>query len=278
MPELFDIAKHFDDTPVYDAYTGDFVFNGQFSTFNASTSDGSVNKRRVLSLAPDLEIPPRRALTFYDEQWIVGDGSVDAIYSRPIRRSYWMKRVTDSFTLLTPAQACLGSAGTVIQGYRRYLKDGVNMNTSSEYDPFWEIYTVPIEGVAKGSILRVGSTVYRARSSFRAVDGLQLALSDQLDRDVQSLVFYNETYNPVTDSKTHTTTTVPGLQLDAYQLWVRNTQADPKNLAGDTSLLVAKSSLTPIAGQVFTISSVKWQVLTVVSELDAWLIHARRQG
>ena len=102
-----DVSRVFDSIGMHDGYTGRLLFYGQPASFETSNPEGSVSKRRVLSLAPDITIPARRCLRFLSERWIVGDGSADGLFDTALRTSFWVKKVTDEFTYRTPGEAAL---------------------------------------------------------------------------------------------------------------------------------------------------------------------------
>lgn len=278
MPELTDVAKHFDDIPVTDGYTGAFLFNAQFSTFRESGTDSSVSERRIMSMAPGLSAPARGVICALGEYSLIGFGVQDGIFGGSIRQSLWTRRVTDTFTKLTPGQAALASTGTDFKGHKAYLKDTVNGATNSEYDPFWDISAAPYEGLAKGDFLKAGSTYYRVRSAHLDLSGLTIASSDELDSGARVSVTFSGTgaYAPITDTYATGTTTTYGMLLDRYKWYEQLTQADRQSLAGDMTLSVATSAVTPVIGKECTIASRTWKILNVTAFSDAWELHIRR--
>lgn len=278
MPSLFDVANHFDDIPITDGYTGAALYSGQFSSFLEASPDGSTAQRRTLSLAPGLVIPARRVLTALTERWIVGMGNLDGIYGQAIRQSFWTKKVTDTFQILTPAQAALAQSGVTAYGHREYLKDTINLFTDAQYDPFWDIYFSNTEPVFKGTFLKSGTTLYRARSLHTGKEGLFDASCDELDIGAGVAVVFPQTgaYSPHTDSYAAGSVTTTGILLDRYKLFEYRTEADAKTAAGDMSLVVAQSVVTPKVGWAVTIAAQPWRVEAVTPELDGYLLHVRR--
>jgi len=276
--KLTNAARHADTTLLKDAYTGANFAMGQISTFIDSNVDGSISQRRVLSIAPGIAILPRRAVTYAGERWLLGDTTTDMYKGVPIRQSIAGKKVTDAATILTPAQACLNAVGLLAYTQKVYWKDTVNPLTDSQYDPYYQFYFAYSEPVGRGSFLKLGSTFYRARTAYKALEGHAVAAADELDPDAFVVATLNSegAYNPVTDSASGVPIGVTAIRLDMYKLNMYQTQADPRNQAGDLSLLVAKVSATPVAGQTVTIDAEVWRILTITSEQDAWLLHIRR--
>lgn len=278
MPEFISVASHFDDIQVYDAYTAAPLFKAQTSTFLGASPDGSVANKRVFSLHPALALPARRAVTALGETYVLGTGILDGFAGASVRRSVWTRMVTDSFSLLTPAEAVLASSGVTALGHKTYLKDTVNGVSNAEYDPFWEIFFAQGEPISKGTFLKASSTYYRVRSMYIDDAGFIVASSDQLDATDRVAVSFTQqgSYNPVTDSYTGTVVNTYGFLLDRYKLYDLLSKADATNSAGDMTLVVAASAITPVVGRKLLIGTQSWTILTATPEQDAWALHIRR--
>jgi hypothetical protein len=278
MPSLFDVARHFDDIQIANAYTAAVLFKGQFSSFMEASPDGSTAQRRTMSLSPELVIPSRRVITTIDGNWIVGYGNIDGFDGQAIRQSFWIKKATDTFYILTPGEAALASAGVLAYGHKDYLKDTVNGITDAEYDPFWDIYFSTTEPIVKGSFLRAGSTLYRVRTTRIGIEGLTAAASDQLDTGCEVSVTFNLTgaYSPVTDSYAAGSVATTGIYFDRHQYYNQWTEADLKTMSGDRNLVVASSAVTPTVGKTLTISGRVWTILAATLDIDGWMLHIRR--
>lgn len=278
MPELFDVAAHYDDIQATDSYTSAPLFMVQTSTFMGASPDGSVSQKRIISTVPSITMPARRALTTLGENYIIGNGIVDGIYGQAIRRSFWTRLVTDTFTIRTPGQAALATGGVTAFGHKSHLKDVVDSTADSSYDPFWEIFFTLGEVVGKGSYFLVGGTYYRARSVHIDEAGFQNASSDELEAGARVAVVFNQigAYNPVTDSFTGASVNTFGILLDRYKNYSLQTSADALNHAGDKTLTVAVSAVTPVVGRTVTIATVTYNILSSSAEQDAWNLHLRR--
>ena len=278
MPEFVDVASHFDDVSVYDAYTNALLFNAQFNSFDESSADGSIVKKRTMSTRPGIAMPTRRVIKFVDEVWIVGDGNTDAFQNEKVRAAYWMKKATELGAVLTPAQACSGAAGTALYLHRAYLKDTVNSGSDSEYDPFWNIYISQTEPIEKGYFFRADGRLFRVRATPHLdLNGMTLAASDEIDPGSEvSVVIGGQTYDPISDTYTGSPVTVAGLLFDMYKNYELKTDADPKMHSGDMTLLVPNTTAV-VTGASLTIGTQRWQVIARTTDVDAWNLHVRRQ-
>lgn len=272
MADLFQAARWFDDVPIYDGYTNAFLFNGQYSTYDEGSPDGTTSKRRILSLDPSFSIPLRRSIKIEGENWLVGDGLTDSIFGEPIRKNYWIKKVTDIAQFRTPLQVCNGDFGTTVHTHKQYLKDTVNGITNSQYDPFWNIFYSGNEVASRGYFISFESKLTRVRGLHLELEGLMLAGCDELDDSLnESIVAVSvdtvKTYNPITDTYTTTSGSYNGIKLDAYKLYNYNNQAEPKVNAADITLILPVEVPT---GRTITVSGKIYRVSSVNPDLDAW--------
>ena len=277
--KLKSAARYFDTDTVTDGYTGALLFKAQFSSYEGAAPDGSFQRRRVVSLAPGIAPASRRVVVVQGMRWIMGELVTDAFKDQPIRQTSAAKEATDLFTLLTPAQAALKTTGTSIYGHKQYLKDTVNSVTDSNYDPQYEIFFGITENLKAGHFLKSAQQYLHIRSLQYANEGYWVAVSDELATnpatDAEVTATFAGVYDPVTETHAAGVTTT-GIMLDMYKLYNFNTEADPRNQAGDMSLIVAKSAVTPKADQLITVAGVNWKNIKFTPYFDAWNIQLRR--
>lgn len=273
---LVDASRYFDSTVVRDAYTNVALFNAQTSSFIESQVDGTISRRRIISVSNEVTMPARRVVKYANEIWITGDGIKDTFQNVVVRVSYTSMRATELYSLLTPAEMALGSTGTTAWAQTEYLKSTVNGPVESEYDAQYDITFSSYETVTKGNFLKYDTRIFHIRGTHTVLEGFEVAESDEIDASTVSVTF-TETgaYNPVTDSYAGNSVVTTGLIVDRYKLFELYTAADTLNHAGDVSLVVAKSAVTPTVGMSVSASG-SWRVEGLVSYSDAWLCHLRR--
>ena len=280
--KLKNAAKYFDTDSVYDAYSGDYLFKAQFSTFEGASPDGSFHRRRTVSVAPEVVAAPRRVVTVQGTTWIMGELIAEGFRVKPIRKSSSAKEVTGLYDLLTPGQAALREPAGIKQlyGHANYLKDTVNSLTDSAYDPQYEVTFAFPEVIQAGNFLRSLEHFLHIRTVQFANEGYWIATADEIaaaptQNSCEVAVVLAGTFNPITESYGVGTSTT-GILLDMYKLYNFNTQADPRNQAGDMGLLVAKTAITPLAGQTLEVAGEEWRNIRFTSYHDAWNIQIRR--
>ena len=275
MPKLSNISCHFDDIKISDGYTGVSLFKAQLSTFNEAAKEGSTNKKRTMSVRPGTVIPPRRLIGYFDESWIVGDRNTDGLQGVALRQTYWITKMIDMAIRLTPAQVALNIQGFTFATSKVYLKDTVNFVSDSEYDPQWDFTISASESVAKGEFLSAAGKLFRVRSSHTTEAGFITANCDELDGSPRVAVTIRVAgeFNPITETRGGAVVNTFGILFDPSKLFRFMSQADPRNLSGDMTLVLAQN--VPV-GSLVTVLGVNWKVLTCSPELDGWSLHIRR--
>lgn len=274
--DIHDVASAFDHDQLYDGYTGEELFVCQVASYDDSTSDGATIRRRVMTHAPEFDIPTRRVVQVYGERWLVGAVVVDGFLGDAIRKQYTMKRADAAMSILTPAQACAAATGTLAYAQRVYFKDVSNALSDSEYDTFWNVFLAPGEPAAKGSFLRdQDGVLYRVRGAYLPTEGLRVCQSDQLESDARLVAAFDSgTWNPVTETRAAGTTNVNAIWMELPKFFRFRHRSEGDVRAGDRALFIP-TTYTPKVGDTFTMQSAKWQVRTFQAEGDALALHVR---
>lgn len=273
---LLDAAKYFDKSPVYDGYTGAYLWDSQFSSFNDSDAVGSTSTRRVLSIAPGLVMPARRVLLIENSRWVVGDGNPDLWGAEVIRQSYNMKKASDLGNIVLPGQACLAQTGTLAYFQKIYFAEQPDLTNTSDTSISWNLFFAPSEVVLSGYIVQSGTEYYRAVESYIPVEGLRVVKVRRLDSGPQPVTFLGTTFNPMTDSYSGGSVAAQALVVPATMLFRNEDATSPIPGKGDLSVLVAKSQVPTVSvGSQLQYNGTNYRILAAKAELDAWMVHAR---
>ena len=279
--KLINAARLADWDTATDGYSGNYLFKAQFSSFDGASPDGSWARRRTVSVAPGIAPAPRSVVVVQGVRWIMGTLVSDTYKDRPIRQTSSAKEVTDIYQILTPGQAALQqSVPLTAYGHLEHLKDTVNSLTDSAYDAQYEAAFALSETIRSGHFLRSPRNFLHIRSVHMTADGFWMATADDLTTTNEGLgtdvlATFAGSFDPVTETFAPGAT-VPVIVVDLYKLYNFNTQADQRNQAGDMSLLVAKSSTTPVAGQDIQVNGRKWRNVRFTEYRDAWNVHIRK--
>ena len=274
------IAKFFDRDPVYDGYTGNFLYKAQYASYEGNTLDGGFVRRRTVSMAPEIVLPTRRVGSTYGELWIIGNTVIDGFYSEPIRKTASAKLVTELFQIMTPGEAA-SHAGSQTTAYActEFLKNTVNTPMDAEYDPQYTVSFGASETLTKGMFLKSDKLYLSVRTVQANIEGFIELVADQLainngswDTDPEVVVELQGPMDPITEQPAPSTSHT-GLFMDMYKLYQYATTADPLSKPGDKSLITGTKFA---AGDRLSISGEAWLVLTVQAYHDAYLSHIRR--
>lgn len=289
---LSNAARFFDKDLICDGYSNIPLFHGQFTSYDGSKQDGTFSRKRTLSLAPDLILPDRHVILAGSDRWIIGDPNLDSFQGADMRLTLKCKKCTDSYNFLTPGEAALKLTGAVTAyAFTEYLKDTVNSTTNSEYDPQYKVTIASTEVPKDGTFLRTDTNLLHVRSLYKEAEGFWLLTCDEVSgfngtidhagaADLpggEVVVTFPDAgaYDPITDTYTASVLATTGILMDRYKLYDLRTQTDPLTKAGDMTLIVAKSAVTPVAGQTVTAPDT-WRIQSVVGYQDAWSLHLRR--
>lgn len=272
--DIADASVFFDDDPATDGYSGAALFSGQVASFDDSSSDGATNRRRVLSVGPNVVMPTRKVITLYGDRWLVGIGTPDGFQGQTVRYHYSMKRTTDLVAVLTPIQALAAAAGTPAYVHKNYYKEMGTAITNAELDTYWSVFIAPGEAADRGTFLRASNgLLYRARNEYLPVEGLRVLQCDQLEDAARTTATFNVgTIDPITEVRGGGTSIVNVIQVETSKFYRFRHGSDPQVAKGDIAVFVP---FAPKQNDTFVMGAVRWRVLTVQAELDAWVVHAR---
>ena len=298
--KLANAAKYFDRVSMADAYTGTAMpYKVQFSTFEETDPDGSVARRRTMSMAPGLTLPTRRVVSLLGEIWLLGEPSADAVFDKVIRQTVPMRRVTNLAQALTPGQMVAASTGLAIYGRLEQMKNTVDMATSSDYFPFFTLTLAGAEfknlnsdwAQVPGFFRIEDGTLFRCRTSYPAEDGMTVVEADLIDRyGLTQAQVTTGAYDPVTDTFAGTASTFQTLVMPTHQLYRRKAEAE-KFKPEDLTVLVrfadypAPKVGTPLQIRIPEFNSAApvpnapfspVQIVGITLEADCWNLHVRR--
>ena len=298
--KLANAAKYFDRVSMADAYTGTAMpYKVQFSTFEETDPDGSVARRRTMSMAPGLTLPARRVASLLGEIWLLGEPSADAVFDKVIRQTVPMRRVTNLAQALTPGQMVAASTGLAIYGRLEQVKNTVDTATSSDYFPFFTLTLAGAEfknlnsdwAQVPGFFRIEDGTLFRCRTSYPAEDGMTVVEADLIDRyGLTQAQVTTGAYDPVTDTFAGTASTFQTLVMPTHQLYRRKAEAE-KFKPEDLTVLVrfadypAPKVGTPLQIRIPEFNSAApapnasfspVQIVGITLEADCWNLHVRR--
>lgn len=275
--EFAAVTSFFNNDPVYDAYTGAFLFYGHSKAQNDRLSAGATTRRRSLTTDPAAVMPARGVVSMLGDAWIAGTSNVDGFLGDAVRRIWSLKKSTGLAEIISPAQACAGSPGVSLHIQKEMSNNDVNAGSFSDWGSFWDLYAAPSESATRGQFVRDSSTLYRIRNAYADIEGFLILEADQFEADALQTAIFTTAGVPdlVTDRMTTVSTTLPVVQTDSMKFYRYRTEVEADTKPGDRVVFVASASITPQPGSELTMLGARWRVLTSVTELDARVLRVR---
>ena len=268
------ISKRFDEDQLYDAYTGDILFKGQFATFEGRQVDGTFNRRRTVSYSPDYSLPPRRCVTVYGEVWIMSEPMIDGFQGEPVRVTCSARKSNGLFQVLTAGELLNKTGTREAHVFLRYLK-GTAEPGSSNLQPYYEASLSLTESNLAGKFYTDGNIILHGRMAANAAEGFSVVECDMIGGSGAWVkVKLPGVFDPVE------LTEVPGAEIDGllverYSFFTKYDQAQENNYHGDKTLIVSKSSMAVPEGSL-TLQGSTLPILGVEDLGDGWALHVRK--
>lgn len=270
-------ARHFDRQVLADAYGTTVTVRGQFDLFDDSKRDGAVTRRRILSTAPAVSIPARRALQLDGYTWIVGSGNPDYYGAGAIRRKYVLHEADGLANVQTLAEFIAGTAGMSAYTALDWVKAAKEIDESSDLNDVLGAVFAITENVPGVGVLTLAGKHYLLREPHETAAGFLSVLVDEIKAPALEVgTFTDRTYDAVSDTWTGAATEVGFLRLRWQSHFRYLSQRTLHYQPGDDVLICLQSAAAPKANDQITLADGLWQVLTVQAEGDCWSIHVRR--
>ena len=278
MMDMKDVSTFFDNDPLYDAYSLQYLYDGQFSTYDGSQLDGSFIRRRTVSLSPDLALPPRRAVNLYGEVWVLSDPILDGFLGETVRQTMSARKSHGLYGLKTLSELVFKRpASREAHGFKRWTK-GTGDASTSDLEPYFEFSFALTEEPIRPLFITLGDQAWSGRMEADSGEGFRVVEADDIVAEDESFRYVEVTeqgkIDPVTleesDQRTY-----PGLFVQRYKLFRKLDQEQPNNYHGDMTLLVANESMPKFVAPL-TINGERWSVVASQPISDGLALHVRK--
>ena len=278
--KLSSAASHFNNTICTDAYTGQYLFAGQFALFDDTKRDSEPGGRRVLSLDPLYTPPLRRVIEAQGARYILGDASPDSFRGSVIRVGYVAHEAIDNAHVRTLAQASLGQQGVTMYVGRTWVKNMAYTDQDSKLAQQIHVHAASSEAAIEPlRLVTVGTAHYLIRQVTVGTTGLAVAQCDEMPGPVlESAQVISGTYDPITDSVQGVSTGVGVVRVRWQSLFEYTYDGTATFGAGDAQFVIAKAAMTVRPGAQVTLSDGPWKIASAQSHGDVWLCRGVRSG
>lgn len=277
--KLSTAATYFDKQVFTDAYTGAEAFLGQMDLFNGTVRDGLTSVRSVISTAPNLAVPARRAVLLGDTVWMLGtDRNQDFFRTAPIRDNYIAHRSDGLAEVKTISQELSVITGLMAHAAAIWIKGEKEDAESSAVSNNIEVYLAGSESVPNGNLIKLNNLWYSVRYTYLTTTGFVAAVGDQLDAPNFEVASYaKRAYNALTDAHTSTPVNVKLLRIRWQEKFEYLSQASTKYTPGDDVLMVSAADVSaPTTGDLITLSDGVRRIESIQAAGDLWHLHVRR--
>lgn len=276
---LHAVANKFNKTPCLDAYTGEYLFDGQLGLYDDNKRDSETSERRVLSLSPDVTLPPRRVVEAAGARFILGSGYPDVHNGKLIRQGVVAHEAPFLSQIRTIEEACLDQLGKQAWTGSTWFKNLAYREQDSNLTPMFHLHFAVTEELVPGLLLTFDRWLYIIRSLNYGPAGTQIATCEQVpEPSIERVTITGTTYEPVSDTMGATQHVVRTVRLRWQSLFEYRHNLAPKFGPGDVQLAFAASAFTPKAGQAVEMSDGRWQLASVLLEGPVWLCRAVRHA
>ena len=276
MMTLKEAAGFFNSNVFTNAF-GSSTFVGQLLPFPDSTRSGSSTKRRILDVAPEVEIPALRTVTSPSGQiYVIADRAEDLFRGSVIRKKYPVVPMDETAIIRTVAETLAGAGGqTGVYIQPSYMRRNI-LEDQSDYLGTYEIYYSSAYTIASGAIIVGNGKFYRTMSPGRKDDiGFGVVNAIELEAPLQTLSYKSlGVYDGASDTTSDPAAyNVPCVVESALFDFTHEALGYIKIVPGDKAISFLKTAV-PVARPGDTLGA--YRVDSVTSVGTYWATHCRR--
>lgn len=273
--KLSNVAKYFNNTKFYDAYTGLELGVGQLDVYDDSKRDGLTAQRRVFEVAPGTSLPPRLAINFLGLNWLVGVTELDAFKGAVIREKHVLHQAEDLAHVSTIKQTLQEAEPHEAFAARVWVKSSSEVEISSRKYNQLNIYFSRAEDIQPDQLVSMAGKLHTVMAVYPAAAGHLVALAEELeDGAVETGMLKSEgKWDPITETYTAANKPLRVVKLRWQSDFIYYSQATPNFERGDMQVAALES---PVNGATLTLSDGDWQVYATQQRNGIHYLHLRR--
>ncbi len=272
---LSQVVRYFNHSKFFDSYTGEELGVGQLDVFDETKRDGLTAQRRIFEVAPDVDMPPRMAIQFHDENWIVGLREIDAFKGKVLRHKHVLHQAEGLAEYSTIKQLLEDAIPTKAYAARVWTKSSSEVEISSEKFAQLQIYFSRAENVRPNQIIKLSGKLHTVMSVYPAAAGHLVASSEELEDEALEVGNVPGTgqWNPITEQYEGGSTQVKLLRLRWQSDFAYYSEATPDFERGD---LQAACMTRLTNGTEIELSDGNWTVKASQEREGVYYLHLRR--
>jgi hypothetical protein len=275
--DLYSAANFFDRLVCRDAY-GERTFRAQLGVYDDATWDGPGSVRRMLSVSPRVQIPPRGAIVAGDKTWLVVESHPDFFRHRTIRVKYTLHQSDGLAHLKTFAECIDGKPGHAAFAARTYVRSAKEGEISSGLYTVYELFLTRSEAdkLPDPGVGELAGQDFILHDPYFTEGGFLAARVTQLPKLRATALYRRRLYQPVSDSWAEGERAIPVLCLRWQEHFQYLARYDVKYAAGDAQVILKKTDAPClIVGDQLEINDRTFSVAAKYGEGEVWSAHGR---
>lgn len=273
--KLSDVATFFDLIPVTHPVSGVLLFQGQVDPYDDSKRDSATAYRRILSVRPGTAMPTPPVVRLLGQNWLVGSMEPDG-WAELHREKYVIQQAPLEASVSRLSGFLSSTVASTVHCNPYWVKDAKQLEVSAETPPLYEV------ALAKGSDVRLHDVIWATGQAYLVLSprlmasGVLLALTLKLDQTAPiAASLTSRDYDPVSGDYTNqVVANVNALKVRWQSLYQYGSQMSERYQEGDVTLVLPSGTAATTQTSV-TMSSVTYQILSVLDISGAVVLHAR---
>ncbi len=272
-------TTYFDDTQVFEAYTGVFSFMCQLDLFDGTTSDSTTTTRRSISVGDSIVIPDSKAIRLLDEAYLVGRGIQDAFQGDTARKHFVVHPANLSVNIQWAADLLDGVIVDDIYSAKSWRKQSKDILRTSELFQIYNFYFTDQTSLTIGQTLTSGTKQFKISGLEDTTSGFILAECYELSEGALQEVTYTafgSTYDPVDDDTGVGVPSTFDIILDRFKInYEVNFPSSEVFKPEDYVALISVADIAdPRVDDLIATGTKSLRVVSKVSDFHgAWMLH-----
>ena len=274
--KLADASSYFDRTPALDLTTGLGLFMGQIGNYDDSKRDASAAYRRVLSVRPGTVMPASMVVSMLNKVWMIGAMEPDGL-EELYREKYVLQQASGQLNVSRLSGFLSSTVAGTYWASANWVKDAKQLEVSSETPQIFDITMPGAADVRVHDIVWTTGVAYLVLSPRQVASGYVQVNSLKLDQTAPVVAsMTTRTYSPTTGTYTSAApANVNALLVRWQSLFEYGSQTSERYQEGDAAIVLPSGTVVSTSTKI-TVSSVAYQVLSVLDLDGAVVLHARK--
>jgi hypothetical protein len=274
--KLADASSYFDRTPALDTVTGLSLFLGQIGPYDDSKRDASAAYRRILSVRPGTSMPASMVVSMLGRTWMIGAMEPDGL-EELYREKYVLQQAAGQLKVSRLSGFLSSTVAATYWASANWVKDAKQLEVSSETPQIFDITMPGSSDVRVHDVVWNTGVAYLVLSPRLVASGYVQVNCLKLEQTAPVVAsMTTRTYAPTTGAYTSAApANVNALLVRWQSLFEYGSQTSERYQEGDAAIVLPSGTVASTSTKI-TVSSIAYQVLSVLDIDGAVVLHARK--